>query len=198
MSDATPRPTTPAHPTRQQLDDLEALMARMLALPIDPMTEDSGKSVPPSVAFPATADSEAITPQPSPRPPYGESPVHDEPVPRKSSNAVTDRILPPMPARELLTPLASGALPQQPAAGGRKILPTSRKPLWGMRRWRPIYILTPLVWFNIGFDRFVGHFGKPGLWLRRSLGRRVLGWLGLLMLAAALTLAILDVMGWTR
>jgi hypothetical protein len=32
MSEATHRPTDPAHPTRQQLDELEALMQRMLEL----------------------------------------------------------------------------------------------------------------------------------------------------------------------
>jgi hypothetical protein len=199
MSDATPRPTTPAQPTRQQLDDLEALMVRMLALPTDPMTEDSEKSAPPSVASPAgSSEKEAITLGPSPSPVYRESPGLGGPGQRKSSNAATERILPPVPVHESLAPLASGALPHQPAAGSRKILPKSRKPLWGLRRWRPVFILAPLVWFNIVFDHFIGHFGKPGRWLRQSLGRQVLGWLGLLMLAAALALGILDVMGWTR
>lgn len=41
MSDLTSRPATASHPTRQQLDDLEALMQRMLALPVNQRDDDA-------------------------------------------------------------------------------------------------------------------------------------------------------------
>jgi hypothetical protein len=46
MSDATVRPGGAAHPTRQQLDDLEALMQRMLALPVNQVESEPEAELP--------------------------------------------------------------------------------------------------------------------------------------------------------
>ena len=48
--------------------------------------------------------------------------------------------------------------------------------------------LRPLVWLNRFFDRHTYRLGALGRWLRRPAGRAVLGWTGLLLLAAAAVL----------
>jgi hypothetical protein len=57
--------------------------------------------------------------------------------------------------------------------------------------------LRPLVVVNRAFDRGTLRLGAVGCWLRRPRGRQVLGWTGLLLLAAALARVILDWIGWT-
>jgi hypothetical protein len=60
----------------------------------------------------------------------------------------------------------------------------------------PFWLL-PLLWFNRLFDRLALGLGAPGYWLRGPLGRGLLGWLGLALLATALALVLLDHMSWT-
>src|SRR5262249_23722874 len=61
----------------------------------------------------------------------------------------------------------------------------------------PAAWLLPLVWGNRLFDACLVPFGPLGSWLRRSAGRNLLGWTGLLMLAATAGLALCDYLGWT-
>jgi hypothetical protein len=57
--------------------------------------------------------------------------------------------------------------------------------------------LRPLLWLNLAFDWSTTWLGPPGRWLRGPGGRAVLGWGGLLLLAAALAWVALDGMAWT-
>jgi len=57
--------------------------------------------------------------------------------------------------------------------------------------------LLPLRAVNGIFDLFALCLGRPGRWLRSSAGRSVLGWLGLVLLAAAGALQVLTWIGWT-
>jgi hypothetical protein len=50
---------------------------------------------------------------------------------------------------------------------------------------------------NRAFDWFAIRCGAPGLWLISPRGRSTIGWIGLGMLAAALTVLVLDWIGWT-
>jgi hypothetical protein len=52
-------------------------------------------------------------------------------------------------------------------------------------------VLRPLLWSNRTFDRCTGWLGAPGRWLRGPGGRLLLGWAGLGLWAAALTLVVL-------
>lgn len=78
MSDPTSRPVTASHPTRQQLDDLEALMQRMLALPVN-QSDDDG-----AAAGAATSVIGAVVVEPPPQtlalPPELKEPAVPEPV----------------------------------------------------------------------------------------------------------------------
>jgi hypothetical protein len=55
--------------------------------------------------------------------------------------------------------------------------------------------IRPLVWSNQVFDHITTWLGEPGEWLRGGSGRAVLGWTGLLLLAGALTWAVLVGLG---
>jgi hypothetical protein len=57
--------------------------------------------------------------------------------------------------------------------------------------------LLPLVWFNQGFDACLTQLGAPGQWLSGN-GRAVLGFIGLVCLAAAVAIAVNTGMGWSR
>jgi hypothetical protein len=58
--------------------------------------------------------------------------------------------------------------------------------------------LTPVVWLNRGFDAAVTPLGPVGRWLRQPAGRALVGWTGVLCLAAAAAVLLLDWLGWTR
>ena len=180
MSEATHRPTGPAHPTRQQLDELEALMQRMLELPVNHLDEDSASPLDntPAAVLPASPPwtgalpaSEAIReprfdlPAPSPAPAV-EEPIHQEELP--------------------------GAAPVTMLPAGLK----RRKSIARLFRPRTFTLLQPLLWINRVFDRTVGRLGRPGRWLRSAAGRTLLGWIGLACLAGALALGVLESLGW--
>jgi len=57
--------------------------------------------------------------------------------------------------------------------------------------------LLPLVWFNQGFDACLAALGAPCGWLSGN-GRTVLGFIGLVCLAAAVAIAVNTGMGWSR
>src|SRR5439155_23813338 len=59
------------------------------------------------------------------------------------------------------------------------------------------WVLWPLVGVNRLFDRAASRLGIAGRWMKRPWGRALLGWVGLLCLAAAGVLLLLDWIGWT-
>ena len=58
--------------------------------------------------------------------------------------------------------------------------------------------LVPVVWFNKGFDLLMLPLGPLGGWFRSPSGRTVLGTVGLLCVAGAIVLAVVEGFGWTR
>lgn len=255
------RPPAPVSPTRQQLDELEALMQRMLALPVHPLEAET-EPVPPVAEAPAPVEAPVVVP-PRPlrprllaesAPPIPEQPAAiatpdlakelaslAHPIAAEPGWRVTDEPV------EKGTPLPSGSLPEvegEEHAEGPTLLraeeaeiamrqsgwlqplppptlpfhegpPLTNQPVseWvepetepaetiadTYRSWRPAPTpvwLQPLVTFNAAFDWGVSWLGPLGRWLRTPSGRTVLGWIGLILLAAALVLVALDGMGWT-
>lgn len=49
----------------------------------------------------------------------------------------------------------------------------------------PATWLLPVVWVNNAYDRLTVPFGRPGRWFRTGAGRSLLGWAGVLMLVGA-------------
>ncbi len=190
------------HPTRQQLDDLEALMQRMLALPVDPVEENAG---PVDQAKPAAAERQ---PAPSPtivsagRLPEGRVEVivsetgpqirMDRPqaipspfaVPAAPARALAD---PPGPKPPPAAPLTAD--PARAAVKPPVVITALPAPIFVPR------VLRPLVRINNLYDATTRWLGPPGRWLR-SQGRTLLGWTGLALLIAAAAWVALDWIGW--
>lgn len=186
MSQPAPRPPAPVDPIRQQLDELDALLQRMLSLPASPAEAEAAPAPEP----PPAAD--ALAPLPPPLPPPRTvpppPPVFLAPSPA-SPPPWTDPIPPTTRAAEPPRP----PVPPTPAAP-----PLSPAPAPLPLTLRPSPWLAPLLWLDRGFEAAVGPLGPLGRWLRKPGGRAVLGWAGVLCLAAALALVLLDWLGWTR
>jgi hypothetical protein len=163
-------------PTRQQLDELDALMQRMLELPVEP-------------------GEESIRPEPS---------SEVESLPEYVSDAVPERVVPSAAQQDAATTVASGsglswqlippsiaAAPPprdaemvEPSQEGDEVIVVS----WWLR---------PTFWLNRRFDRAAGCLGTIGRSLSSSSSRTALGWIGVLLLVAAAGWVALDALGWT-
>jgi hypothetical protein len=64
-------------------------------------------------------------------------------------------------------------------------------------RIRPLPGLVPILLINTVYDRTVGLFGSPGQWLRSSMGRTLLGIIGLTLGLASVAWLVLGMMSWT-
>lgn len=180
----SPRSPTPLLPTRQQLDELDSLLQRMLALPVNQLEDDFGSSDPgPAVPLPAPVAPPVVAGPTSPSASVSRPPNPSPPPPGEKRTEPADRPSQPAPATE-------EARPDIRRGHGHRLAPAGRLPAG---RW-----VRPLVWGNRVFDRWAARLGRPGHWLRQPRGRTLLGWTGLLFLAAALTLVLLDWIGWAR
>lgn len=180
---ATPSPVP--HPTRQQLDDLDALLERMLALPTSPEDETSGG--PPDTPLPPRPS--ALQPPPgnvvladpilAPLPPPPRRPEFSDPQPLPLVN--------PVPLEQRRAAILARPEPLTPP-----FLGTPRE-----RPREPFVLLRPFLWCNRSYDRIALGLGAPGQWLRRPGGRNLVGLLGLMMIAVAVVLVVVDRIGWT-
>jgi hypothetical protein len=192
MSTPAPsRSSAPLQPTRQQIDELDALLQRMLSLPVKPRKEDPADADEQALDEAATPDEEAAS--------YAEVPS-SYPLPGPEPGAATEA------ARTVTAELLSQGPPflapesNGNTASGAGVEPTVRRTSVVQRpavdpRVRRGVLLQGLVWSNRVFDRWAGRLGAPGKWLRRPQGRALLGWTGLLCLVAALLVLLKD---WLR
>lgn len=174
--------------TRQMLDELDALMERMLALPVNEL-EDAPAPRPASktptvvasltllgsapdaaaVAVAAADEPPASVAAPEPLPPLPPAPMPALPEP------MVERVEPPTQLPQVGALLAE--VPQP--------VPTTESVL----AW-------PLLWLNESFDRAVEPFGFAGRWARGSSGRMILGLTGLALLIASTIWFLKDWLGW--
>jgi hypothetical protein len=156
--------------TRQLLDELDALMDQMLALPIDGENEaTAGPSITPTVSATLTMLGETAGDAPHASEDPGSLPAVD-PVP---VTVITDVAAPPKCA----------LVPPPPA------LRTAR--------WHPGQIAYQfLLWANQGYDYGTTWLGMPGRLLRTRFGKALLGAAGLFLLGAALCWLCKDWLGW--
>jgi hypothetical protein len=169
--------------TRQQLDELDALIQRMLALPVEapgdfgelPIKETAKENSSDNMPAFSEANCPPITPV---------SPVSPQEKRESLSHS------PENPSVENEAPASVPNLQpanQAPATISVQVARRAR-PRW------PMYLLHGI---NLAFDQAAGWFGPPGHWLRGPSGRAVLGWSGLLLLAAAFAWLVWDGLGWT-
>jgi hypothetical protein len=188
--------------TRQMLDELDALMERMLALPVNDL-EDAVAPPRDIVHMPTVSATltvlespveaeEAPAPKEPPAPPrekfpsyitdLGAAPKTDLPeLSPFDANAIPEEVIPP----SIMTLPATRALPPPPVT-----------PLRLPRRSLASLCLQPLLWFNRGFDRGATLLGWPGQWLRGPRGRNFLGLTGVALLVAAGLWLVKDWLGW--
>jgi hypothetical protein len=178
MASETPEQPATSNPTRQQLDELEALMQRMLALPVNQLEDEAPVAIPALLANVPLAEPMPAWPPPAP------------------TTAATER------ARTERVPEGDTALDSLPDSGkaitpARPVSRSTHRPISVRRRSRLKWPLMPLIWTNLAFDRCTEWLGRPGRWLRSVQGRAVLGWLGVFLLAAAAAWLIFNWAGWT-
>lgn len=193
---ATPTPATHAGhlPTRQQLDEIDALLRRMLALPPLAGEAVTDSAPPPLVAAPPPAPAgypSAIREVPPPRPPLPGDPVVKEwrvgwqqpqsvvawgsPVPlatlADAQYHVDDQVARAYPQPTQYSPVAV------PVPVASELTETQQTRQASLAAW-------PLIALNVTFNALTYLLGPPGAWLRGS-GRSLMGWLGIGMILAA-------------
>lgn len=167
--------------TRQQLDELDALLQRMLNLPNSPAeVPASNWRADPAGSATAAAPLHMV---PLPRP---------EPLAAPVSKIPTAPVSPPEPAlpletRDSVVPATPSerktAANANPAAPVSDYVPSVPAVLW------------PLAALNWTVDTLLGWCGPPGRFLRSGLGKNLLGLAGLLLLAYT-TAHIASELGW--
>jgi hypothetical protein len=186
---ATPPPA--ALPTRQQLDEIDALLRRMLTLPALPGEPvEAVQSSAPAVEYPAPTVREV----PPPREPLPGEPVVREwraawspPASTPASVVAWGSPAPTHPPEAVAaTPVPVPAPPAYPVGLPAEPLPYAaavpgQPPGASPPASLPIQFLTLL---NGVFNLLTYLLGPLGTWLRGP-GRNALGWAGILMLVAA-------------
>jgi hypothetical protein len=185
--------------TRQQLDELDALMQRMLALPVElpeeplnsPVSDDAFAF---SVEDPAANDNNSAI-----RHDYSADDSRNEPP-----ASATDVVISPPSVENLERWVSSSRTPATPFAEldspqtvEMKLAQSRRTSAENARGLRVAWPAYPLLWVNWAFEGSTAWLGPIGRWLRGPGGRALLGWSGLLLLAAALAWLAWDGLGWT-
>ena len=205
---STPAPSSPSlHPTRRQLDELDALMERMLELPVNP----DGEANQPTSEEPAISASADASPF-SEFSPHGIASYQTEEGAGAvtaargefsfgSSSSGTETGIPAIPASPQARMPNRGSKIEKAAASGRdpqsSILDPRRSHAGGTAGDEPPPSLWtwPVVGINRIYDTLMSGLGTPGR-MMRGAGRAWLGWIGLLMLAAALAWGVFDWLQW--
>ncbi len=199
---STPVSSSSLHPTRQQLDELDALMERMLELPVNPAAEEAKSPGVEEQAFSSPSDTSPF----AEFSPHGIASYQTE----ESDASVTN------PEGALLSSTlgkengvssvqySNGQSPFRLAestslavnhGAGSKIAFTRTLAAVADDGPPPSLWLWPVVGINQIYDAVMGGLGSPGR-IMRGTGRAWLGWVGLLMLAAALAWGVFDWLQW--
>jgi hypothetical protein len=198
---ATPRSS--GNPTREQLDDLDALLQRMLDLPVNRLEEEAGENVvppmpqPPAEALVTVVESPAVS-----KPAKHARPA--EAAPRSSEHPGANGTPRPMVALDAASSRNVGTKPsanrsqEAPPAPTLALPPefSQAKPPVASGQWVALG-LDSLLALNGAFDRGAERLGTAGRWLQGPRGRTALGVTGLCLIGLALLLLALDWFGWT-
>lgn len=201
----TPSSQTPAvHPARRQLDELDALLQQMLALPANrPSEPETTNAENGPVSAPARGEERAFRGYQTP--PEGDMGAF---VSNSLSPVIEETTLPPevdipqtdvedLP-REIYAFNAGEAPARLSLEPPADFQPSSRPSQLVRRHQRIPARWWPLLIVNAVFDLCTFPLGRPGRWLRSPAGRTFLGLSGLALLAAAAVCAALGWSGWSR
>jgi hypothetical protein len=184
--------------TRQQLDELDTLLQRMLSLPLNPA--DGGTPTPaPATSWRVDPPAPAAAPAPHiaapplpPDPPMARAPVVAEPIrpprpapmPPPNPPATTGAFNPAPPPRAPAPPAAVPEPRFEPPSPFEEMAPVRPEPA-AVREEEssPVPVaLWPLVALNWTVDLLLGLLGPPGRFLRSGIGKYLLGLAGLALL----------------
>lgn len=171
-----PQPAPSVSAILDQLDELEALMQRMLTVPVDRAESDPG------AAGTTPAGPTAVEQVPSRRPELAEQT-------RPFSYEAPD-----VPAlRQESAPRDEEEEEPAPPTRGRPIRPVVMppRPVWSSPARRSLW-RRPLLWIDAAFEHWLNVPGPAGRWLDGNGGRAALGMTGLLLLAGALAWGVWD------
>lgn len=193
-------PKAKLHDTRQLLNELDALMDQMLALPINEHYEDEMPAAPaqpePATSAPATVsatltmlDAPAAEEQPAAQQ-TEQQPADDDAEPSapryETSPESTTSTAEPIPVPVLADVADPPKIELDPLPA-----PVASAP------WRPDHISYQfLLWVNQRYDSGTLRFGKPGKLLRSRAVRMLLGLAGLGLLGLAAAWLANDWLGW--
>lgn len=190
---ATPTPNPDAIPepdgNAAMLAELDALLERMMALPVSPSDDIDALPVrrtetpPDDMAIITVTEAGAQAPPPergTPTVPTVSTATDDLYFKALLAEQHPEPIRPPEPVAVHSTP-PDLATPPLPSPAPEELAPPA-----------------PLAWPNRLFDRAMQPLGKPGRWLSGPAGRNWLGWSGVLMLVVVAGLAVSDYLAWTR
>lgn len=185
--------------TRQQLDELDTLLQRMLSLPLNPA--DGGTPTPsPATSWRVDPPAPAAAPAPHiaapplpPDPPVARAPVVAEPIrpprpvptPPPRPPVVTAGAFNPAPLPRLSAPPVAVPEPHYELASPFEAMTPVRPEPADTREEEssPVPVaLWPLVALNWTVDLLLGLFGPPGRFLRSGFGKYLLGLAGLALL----------------
>jgi hypothetical protein len=186
--------------TRQMLDELDALMERMLTLPVNEPEQPGAAPQQPAKNAALSATVTLLEPHALARPlPEGDvpapfnpphRPVPVAPAPMPEPEPVLQASPRPVPEPEMLTNevVPASLLPELESLLAAMPKPTPEPTT------RLIYL--PLVAINLLFDVTTWTLGGGGAWLRTDGGRLVLGFSGVALLIASAGWLLKDWMGW--
>jgi hypothetical protein len=169
------------HPTRRQLDELDALMERMLELPVNPVTEETSHP----------ASDEPSLPPPDGALPLGEFDSPDFVPYRTDENDASATSPAQHSAFHFSEPKSA---PANADSADRIVINRASTPVTDDNPPPPLW-LWPVAGINQMYDALMGGLGTPGR-IMRGTGRRFLGWIGLILLAAALAWGVFDWLQW--
>jgi hypothetical protein len=174
--------------TRRQLDELEALMQRMLALPVDHPEEGPADALDTHTEAPVTKGNPELA-----KSAQADMETQVRPAASLDTAAANSCGTPSLPGTSLIVPLPHERESEAPVQVRRNpVRPVARSSRPFVAWW-----LLPVLWINQAYDGGVGWMGPPGRWLRGTPARTFLGAIGLLLLAAALAWVIHDGIDWT-
>lgn len=217
-----PGPLSPVQPARRQLDELDALIQQMLALPVNTLPEFSAEDPSPILQNPPVDDSVQASFQ------AWDKPAHEATTEQPGEAAFTEAnpsrnggLQPEIPFADLSVPLPRASLESLKYPNGvsstrqreetSEVATTDGESCSHFQFQSPLpkrtvqtqvgyqdteaevpAWQTPAVVVNRAFDACTILLGPLGRWLRSSEGRAFLGGVGLLMLGAALFWGVLD------
>ena len=186
---------SPNELTRQQLDELDALLQRMLSLPLNPPDTAAPKPPePPPPVLPAFAPNWRVDPPAAPAPHLR---LTADPLPLPDPIPAPERA----PLRVAATPQPEGAAPTPPepvrVVAPRLADAPPPKPAQPPTTTAPPtpWALAPLVAVNRLTDRVLSILGPVGRVLRSGFGRTLFGVAGLALIAYTAA-HVAQVQGW--